>query len=198
MMRFMYSIIPTLIMLLVLGAGFLALGAQVYLAKKKSPLPGLVLIVVTAMLFSGLTVWTHSLPTGRTEQVISCELSKGRTAEARVRYDEHGKAAEVSNISIKDKDGMKLDEVAWGEYRLKDVQQRLALPNTEMEKLDWISENETENSVKVGNTTFSRNIFIWMMFFIDLPLLVIYLLIRRQIRKKRRQDELRKMSIQEL
>lgn len=187
-------------LLFMLGMGILIVWIQLRLSSKESGVPGGALIAVILAATLGMTAWVYTLPTnhGYTEKVLTCELTGGRTAEATVRLDENGEVAAASDISIKDEDGEKLDDLGWGEDRLRDVQKKLKGDYGISEETPIIWDDEMSNGVKIGGATWNRNAFLIMGLFIDVPLLIIYLLKRRQIRQRRRSEEMKKMSIQEL
>ena len=104
----------------------------------------------------------------------------------------------MTDISIKDEAGTLIDDIAWGEYRLKEVQKELKGDYAITMDTPTTWKDGMDDGVKFGYTTFSKNIFLWDLGIVTLPLLLIHLTRRFQLRHKRQREELEKMNIQEL
>lgn len=181
-----------------IGISALLILLQLWLSSRKSALPGLSLIAGICIIFLSLTVWAYGLEKPTREEPLTCSLEKDRTAEAVVTLGEDDEILSVTEISIKDADGILIDEIGWGEYRLRDVQKKLRGDYDITMDTPTTWGDEMENGVKFGYTTFSKNIFLLFLGIIASPLLLIHLMRRYQLRRKRQLEELAKMSIQEL
>lgn len=181
-----------------IGIGVLLILLQLWLSSRKSALPGLSLIAGVCIIFLSLTVWAYSLDEPTREETLTCSLENDRTAEATVTLGEDDEILSVTEISIKDADGILIDEIGWGEDRLRDVQKKLRGDYDITVDTPTTWDDEIANGVKFGYTTFSKNIFLWTLGIVALPLLLIHLMRRYQLRRKRQLEELAKMSIQEL
>ena len=187
-----------LYVLSLIGMSILLILLQLWLSSKKSVFPGLALIAAAWVVFLSLTVWTYSLDVPTKEEKLTCSLDKGRTAKATVTWSEDHEIIAVTDISIKDEEGTLIDEIAWGEYRLKDVQKELKGDYAITMDTPTTWKDGMDDGVKFGYTTFSKNIFLWDLGIVTLPLLLIHLTRRFQLRHKRQREELEKMNIQEL
>lgn len=193
---------PFFPLLLLFGLLAVICFVQIRLSSMKSGVPGLAVVVISCVVFLGLTVWVNLSGEVYTNREMKCELPEGRTASAMVCLDERETVIGVSDIWIKDADGAIIDEVSFGERRLRDVQEKLRgdYMNLDDIQIHWLDRNSFNHTaiVKVGERYMSRYTFFYLMLLVDVPLLVIYLLKRRQIHQRLRREELRKMSIQEL
>ncbi|SCJ55409.1 Uncharacterised protein [uncultured Eubacterium sp.] len=180
------------------GMGILLILLQLWLSSKKSVFPGLALVAAVCVVFLSLTVWAYSLDVPTKEETLTCSLEKDRIAEATITWGENNEIVSVTDISIKDKKGILIDEIAWGEYRLKDVQKKLKGDYAITMDTPTTWKDGIEDGVKFGYTTFSKNIFLWDLGIVTVPLLLLHLMRRHQLRRIKQREELEKMNIQEL
>lgn len=181
-----------------IGAGIVLILLQIWLSRRKSPLPGLAMILIACVVFLSLTFWAFHIEGQYQEEKLSCHLKNGMTAEAILHLDENKEILSVTAIFIKDKEGIKVDEVGWGEDRLKDLQNRLKGNYDITENTMPSYEDDMKHGVTVRGVTFNRSIFLFALVAINLPILCVYLYQRYQLRRKKRSEELARMNIQEL
>lgn len=178
---------------IIIAVGFL----QFRLSSKKSPWPGLIPLAVLCIACLSMTAWMfHAEAQYRTES-LTCSLNGGRTAEAEICFDEKGKILWVSDIAVKDSSGAQLDSVAWGEFRLKDVQEKL--------KGDYELDGNTptdfgleEHTVRMNGAYYLRTHYIWALIYLGVPLLGIYLFKRVQLHREKQEKEHGKIKLQEM
>ncbi len=178
---------------IIIGAAFL----QLWLSSKKSPWPGLLPLAVLCIACLSITVWMFYAEAHYTAELLTCNLEGNRTAEAEICFDEKGNILGVSDISIKDSGGEQLDSVGWGEFRLKDVQKKVAgeyeLNSDAPPEFDL-----EEHMVHINGGYYSRTYYLWIFVELGIPLLGVYLFKRMQLRRAKRDREFEKIRLQEL
>ena len=144
-----------LYVLSLIGMSILLILLQLWLSSKKVYFQGWRSSRLHGSFFI-LTVWTYSLDVPTKEEKLTCSLDKGRTAEATVTWSEDHEIIAVTDISIKDEEGTLIDEIAWGEYRLKDVQKELKGDYAITMDTPTTWKDGMDDGVKFGYTTFRR------------------------------------------
>lgn len=201
---------------LVLVTGFVVL--TVKLSGKDSPWPGLITIVLLVVLTLGINLTVLSGVGEEEIQTLTAKLDNGMTAQmaARIKGDE---IKSYGPIEIIDNDGILRDcyEVDLPQkddtYREpyiglfeKMTAGKKVLPRWSMQKdlvMDMSQKiifikGDGENTLS-GYTTFpAKTMFYGPLLYMGLPLLVIYGFKRRQVGKRKRTEELRRMEIENL
>lgn len=187
-------------LLALIGIVALVIWLQCWLSSRKSPLPGLSIIALTAMLFIGLTIWSFYTAAGYHDILLTKDLNNGQKGEITIRLDREDEVVAMTSLIIRDKTGKKLGEIGWGDrYRYTEIQKEMTEGYDVDEKTPWLSlRTDIKNGVQVGNTTFSRELFLVGLLFVDLPLLAIYLTKRKQMRGQNRREEMKKIKVESL
>ena len=182
----------------IFAVGLLIVLLQLWLSSRKSSLPGLSIIAVVSVLFLSLTFWAFHEEGQYREETLTCSMAGGRTAEATILFDKDDEILSVTNIFIRDGDRTCLEEVGWGDYHLRDVQEKLkgGYDITENTRIKY--ESDLKHGVIRGNMTFNRNLFLIALIEIGLPLLCIHLFIRYRMKRKKQSEEMERMNIQDL
>ena len=187
-------------LLALMGIAALVIWLQLWLSSRKSALPGLSIIAITAMLFIGLTIWSFYTVAGYHDVLLTKDLDNGQKGEITIRLDRKDEVVSMTSLIIRDKTGKKLDEIGWGDrYHYTKIQKEMTEGYEVDEKTPWLSfDTGIKNGVQMGNTTFSRELFLVGLLFVDLPLLAIYLTKRKQMRNRNRSEEMKKIKIESL
>lgn len=180
-----------------LGIVIAAAALQLWLSSRKKPWPGLVPLIVLSVVCLSLTAWMFYTESQYRTEPLQCDLPEGRTAEAAVDFDGKGKILWASDIAIKDSSGEQLDSVSWGEFRLKDVQEKLK-GTYKLDENTPPAPEPGEPVFKLNGTYYSNSYFFWVLVDLGVPLLGIYLFKRVQLRRKLRERMFEKAQLQEL
>lgn len=180
-----------------LGIIIAAAALQLWLSSRKKPWPGLVPLIVLSVVCLSLTAWMFYTESQYSTQTLQCDLPEGRTAESVVGFDGKGKIMWASDIAIKDSSGQQLDSVGWGEFRLKDVGEKLK-GTYKLDENTPPAPEPGEPVFKLNGTYYSNSYFFWVLVDLGVPLLGIYLFKRVQLRRKLRERMFEKAQLQEL
>lgn len=173
-----------------------ALYGEVRLSRKKSFLPGLIPIILSLALFSGLWIWYLGVDSCVEEKTLRQELASGNSLEVTLRLDEDGQVVSMYDPVIKDPQGL-IMEYVWEEEPYKEIFAKM------QEQYDFDSNtqryfNEFEHGIQVGNTSLNAGAIPVGGAFIVVPLMAVYIVQRRRVRGRRRQEELRRINVESL
>lgn len=169
---------------------------QYRLSSTKSPLPGLSIILVWSIVCISLTVWMHYTVAGYHDVILTEALSKGNRAEITIKLDREGKILGASNLIIKNQSDEILNSVVLDDKGYGALIAKMTEGYDLDEHTPTLDESDIENGFRGWNGIYNRNFFLGNMVLADVPLFMIYLLKRRQIRKKCQKEELKKMQIE--
>lgn len=178
---------------ILLGAGFL----QLRLLSRKSPWPGLVPLAVLCVVCLSATAWMFYTEAQYDSETLTCSLKDGMTAEAVVYLDGKGEVLRVTDIFIKDEAGEKLDDIGWGEFRFRDIQEKVR-GTYDLDEDTSPDFGDEEGFVRINGTGYYKTCFVYVMLYLGVPLLGIYLFKRLQLRRKRRERETERVNLQAL
>lgn len=174
----------------------LMLWLQYRLSSTKSPLPGLSIILIFSIVCISLTIWMHYEVAGYHDIVLTEELAKGKKAEITIQLSREGEILGASNLIIKNQSDEILNSVVLDDRTYEELIAKMTRGYDINEHTPTLSASDIKKGFKGWNGTYNRNFFLSNMVLVDVPLLTIYLLKRRQIRKKRQKEELKKMQIE--
>ena len=175
-----------------------ALYGEIRLSRKKSFLPGLIPVVLTLALFSGLWIWSLGVDPCTEEKPLRQEMASGNTLEVTLRLDEDGKVVSMYDPVVKDPEGRIMEYVdCWEDGPYNKIFAKM------QEQYDFDSGtqryfNEYEHGIQVGNTAMSRGVIPVGGALIIVPLVAVYIVQRRKVRRKKREEELHRMNVASL
>lgn len=175
-----------------------ALYGEVRLSRKKSFLPGLIPIVLTLAVFSGLWIWFLGADPCTEEKTLRQELASGNTLEVTLRLDAEGQVVSMYDPVVKDSEGRIMEYVDWwedGPYsRVFAKMQKHYSFDSDTQRYF----NEYEHGIQVGNTALSGVVIPVGGALIILPLAAVYIVQRSKVRRKKREEELHRINIASL
>lgn len=213
-MGILMSFLVSIVVLALVAAFFVIV---VKLSGKGSPWPGLAPIVLLLTLILGINMTVLHKYSGEKLETLTAKLNNGMTAQMIARVDGDIIRA-YGPIEIVDEKGIlresyDLYSKQYDDYRepyrglfetMTEGKKILASWSTEREVVEDMSKRLVfvkPDGIDPGSTCFIydiRGMFYGPLLFLGFPLLIVYLLKRRQVHKGKRASELRRMEIENL
>lgn len=183
------------------GISVLIIWLQLWLSARKSPFPGVIIMVIIAVVCIGTTGWMYYVTTGYHDVKLQGPMAGNYKGEVTLRLDRDDKVVGASEVIIKDKKNQVMEAIDLDFFFLVEDPNDNAKYVKAMVKDYDVDENtpillkDIENAYQQGNGTTNRNGLLILLLFADGPLLAIHLLKRRQLKRKHQDEELAKMKI---